>query len=216
VKKSSLLLLLVLTMIGSLAASDYSPVVRIPTDPGEELYLGLGEGTPGKNGWVVSDFTIHVISPTDTLVNGKPLQDGRFTITSDGRHSVELQPGPSGQENTVTQFINIDKTAPTVEWTTQQNAVVSDLDTLIADLSDETSGLCGVESSFDHGQNWEVNNLAPMTPNGVTIHHEMAWSIHEDFRGFPPGAQVVLLRARDCAGNASPGEILVFRVEQGK
>lgn len=212
--KSSLLLLLVLTMIGSLAASDYAPTVRIPTDPGEELYLGLGEGTPGENGWVVSDFTIHVISPADTLVNGKSLQDGRFTISSDGRHSIELQPGPFGKQNTVTQFVNIDKTAPVVEWITEQNTSISGWTSLSAEISDETSGLCSVESSFDHGLNWDMHNLAALTPDGVVISHETTWSLHRDFRGSPEGAQVVLLRARDCAGNVSPGEILVIRVEQ--
>lgn len=215
-KKSNLLLLLLLILIGGLAAVEPAPASGLPAGPTEEIYLGLGEGMPGENGWVVSDYTIHVISPADALVNGQPLKDGRFTISADGRHSVELQPGPSGRENTVTQFINIDKTAPTVKWTTRQNTVFSGWDALTAELSDQTSGLCSVESSFDHGQNWEVNNLAPMTPNGVTIYHETTWSIHENFRGFPPGAQVVLLRARDCAGNTSPGEILVFRVEQGK
>jgi len=216
VKKLHLFILCILFITVGLTASDYAPAVRIPTEPGEELYVGLGEGTAGENGWVVSDFTIHVISPADALVNGQPLRDGRFTVSSDGRHSIELQPGPFGQRNTVTQFINIDKTAPVVEWITEQNGSVSGWTALSAEISDETSGLCSVESSFDHGLHWEMHNLAPMTPDGVVISHETTWSIHEDFRGSPQGgqgAQVVLLRARDCAGNVSPGEILVIRVE---
>jgi hypothetical protein len=212
VKKTSVLLLLLLLMIGGLAVTEPTPASGLPSEPTEEIYLGLGEATPGENGWIVSDYTIRIISPVDALVNGQPLKDGRFTITGDGRHSVELQPGPNGQGNTVTQFINIDKTPPKVEWTTEHNAAMSGWDALTAELSDETAGLCSVESSFDHGQNWDSHNLAPMTPDGVTILHETTWSIHRDFRDFPPGVQVVLLRARDCAGNVSPGEILVFRV----
>src|SRR5687768_986852 len=116
-EKPNLILSLVLIIIGSLAAADFPPSSGMPAGPAEEIHLGLGEGMPGENGWVVSDYTIHVISPVDALINGQPLKDGRFTITSDGRHSVELQPGPNGQNNTIAQFINIDKTAPTVEWT---------------------------------------------------------------------------------------------------
>ena len=212
-KKSSLLLSLLLLMIGTLAATGPVPAAGISPMPTEEIYLGLGEATPGENGWVVSDYTIHVISPADALVNGQSLKDGRFTITTDGRHSVELQPGPDGKDNTITQFIDIDKTPPTVKWITEQNVAMSGWDALSADLADETSGLCSVESSFDHGQHWDTSDLAPMTPDGVVIPHETTWSIHENFRDFPPGVQVVLLRARDCAGNVSPGEILVFRVQ---
>lgn len=212
-KKSSLLLLLLLLMIGGLAVTEPVPASGLPSKPTEEIYLGLGEGTPGENGWIVSDYTFHVISPADALVNGEPLKDGSFTITTDGRHSVDLQPGPGGKNNTVTQFIDIDKTPPTVKWITEQNVAVSGWDALSANLADETSGLCGVESSFDHGQHWDTSDLAPMTPDGVEIRHETTWSIHENFRDSSPGVQVVLLRARDCAGNVSPGEILVFRVE---
>jgi len=213
VKKSSLLLSLLLLMISTLVATEPVPAAGITPMPTEEIYLGLGEATPGENGWVVSDYTIHVISPADALVNGKPLQDGRFTITTDGRHSIELQPGPNGQGNTVTQFINIDKTAPTVKWTTEQNLAVSGWADLSAEISDETSGLCSVDSSFDHGLHWDTQNLAALTPDGVTIQHETTWSLHRNFHGFPLGAQVVLLRAHDCAGNVSPGEILVIRVQ---
>ena len=215
-KKSNLLLSLILLMIGTLAATAPAPAAAgTPTQPpAEEIYLGLGEATPGENGWIVSDYIIHIISPADTLVNGSPIQNGRFTITSDGRHAVKLQPGPFGQKNTVTQFINIDKTAPTVKWTTEQNLAVSGWADLSAEISDETSGLCSVDSSFDHGLHWDTHNLVALTPDGVTIQHETTWSLHRNFDGFLPlGAQVVLLRAHDCAGNVSPGEVLVIRVQ---
>jgi hypothetical protein len=213
-KKSNLLLVFLIIVISTLIIIDPTSASKAPAKPAKEIYLGLGEGTPGKNGWIVSDYTIRVINPTDALVNGQPLKDGRFTITEDGKHSIELQPGPDGKDNTVTQFIDIDKTPPTVKWTTEQNSAISGWDALTAELSDETSGLCAVESSFDHGLNWDTSNLAPMTPDGVTIFHETTWSIHRDFRDFPPGVKVVMVRARDCAGNDSPGEILVFRVVQ--
>jgi len=213
VKKTPLVFLCLLVVALSLIATIPAPAAGVPATPTEEIYLGLGEGVAGENGWVVSDYIAHVISPADTLVNGKPVQDGQYKITSDGRHRIEFQPGPSGQANTITQFVYIDKTAPTVTWTTEQNVFVSGWATLDAELSDETSGLCSVEASFDHGQSWDVSNLAPMTPNGVTIHHETTWSISRSFKDFPKGAQVILLRARDCAGNVSPGEILVIRIE---
>ena len=211
-KKSNLLLALLVVLIGALVITDPAPASGMPARPTEEIYLGLGEGTPGENGWIVSDYTFHVISPADALVNGQPLKDGSFTITGDGRHNVKLQPGPNGRDNTVTQFIDIDKTPPGVTWTTPQNAILSAWDALVAELSDETSGLCSVESSFDHGQTWETHDLAPMTPDGIIIPHETTWSIHQNPRSSPPGVQVALLRAKDCAGNTSPAELLVFRV----
>lgn len=178
-----------------------------------EAEAGLSPITHTPSGWYTSEVTIHIIAPADVLANGQPLQDGKLTISEEGRHAVELQPGPLGRDNLVTQFVNIDKTAPRVTWLTEPNSAVSGDMALSADISDAISGICSLEDSLDNGRTWETQFVAvPGAPDAQII-HATTWSLHRDFAEFPKGVQLILLRAHDCAGNTSPGEILVFRVE---
>jgi hypothetical protein len=178
-----------------------------------EAEVGLSPITHTPSGWYTSDVTIQILAPADVLANGKLLQDGKLTITEEGRHAVELQPGPHGRDNQVTQFVNIDKTAPRVTWLTEPNSAVSGYMALSAEISDATSGICSIEDSLDNGRTWGTQFVSvPGAPDEQII-HETTWSLHRNFAEFPKGVQLILLRAHDCAGNTSPGEILVFRVE---
>ena len=183
-----------------------------------EIYAGLTEAVVGINpltglpsGWYISEVTLHILAPADTLADGKLLQGGQLTISEEGQHQVEFQPGPFGQANTITQLIWIDKTPPLVTWLAEPNLAVSGYGTLSAEITDATSGLCSLETSLDHGRSWErqfgaLSDLPPV--------HDTTWSAQWDFQDFREGGQVVLLRAWDCAGNASPGEILVVQVKK--
>lgn len=188
-----------------------------PLTPGAspEIFLGPLQAEAGvspitgqPSGWYTTDVTIQVLAPEDVLANGRPLADGLLTITEEGRHQVELQPGPTGADNKVTQFVDIDKSAPQVTWLSKPNSVVSEKDTLSAKITDAVSGVCSIESSLDNGLNWEKQII----PLNIETRNEVIVSIRRDFSKIQTGARVALLLARDCAGNSSPAEILVIRV----
>jgi hypothetical protein len=198
------------------------PVER--TAPGRELLpevflgpleaqVGISPLTGHPSGWYTSDVTIHVIAPANVLANGQPVQDGRLTISDEGRHRITLQPGPLGEENAVTQIVNIDRTAPLVSWITEQNAILSGVDAISAVITDATSGICTIESSYDNGRSWEIQLYDPLAGGDVQVAHEITWSAHGAFADFPSGTRLVLLRSRDCAGNTSPAVVLVIRIE---
>ena len=208
-------LLIAISLLSISATPASPPQASVP-----EITAGLTEAVAGvspltglPSGWYTSDVTLHIIAPADVLANGKPMPGGRLTISDEGQHQVELQPGPAGQANTVTQIVDIDKTAPRVTWITGQNSVVSGSTVIRAEITDATSGICRLESSLDHGRSWELQYLAWPTASEMPGVDEISWSMERDFTDFPRGAQILLLRAHDCAGNVSPGEILVVRVE---
>ena len=195
----------------------YLTIFLSPLTPGAspEIFLGPLQAEAGispitgqASGWYKSDVTIQVIAPADVLANGQPLPGGFLTITEEGRHQVELQPGPTGVDNLVTQFVDIDKTAPQVIWLSEPNSIVSENDSLSAKITDPVSGVCSVESSLDNGRSWEKQII----PFNIETRNEVIVSIRKDFSKFQAGARVALLLARDCAGNSSPAEVLVIRV----
>jgi hypothetical protein len=206
-------------IVTSMLSISTTPLRPVP-DPLPEISFGLMDAAVGVNhqtgtpsGWYTSDVTLHILTPADVLANGKLLPDGQLTIADEGQHQVELQPGPAGRDNLVTQFVNIDKTPPAVTWLTEQNSTVSGDATLSAEVSDQISGICSIQASFNHGHSWESQNFpAPVMGEPGTIRHT-TWSAQLEHREFSSKVQVVLLRAQDCAGNVSPGELLVFRVQ---
>jgi len=194
--------------------------LNVPRDAVPEIFAGPLQAEAGvspltgtPSGWYISDVTIHILAPANALANGKPLQNGQLTISDEGRHAVELQPGPLGQANIVTQIVDIDKTAPRVAWITAPNSAVSGYAALSAEITDTISGICSIESSFDNGLTWETQFMSLPGSRDLPVIYETIWSAHLDFDDFEKGVQVVILRAHDCAGNVSPGEILVVRVE---
>jgi hypothetical protein len=178
--------------------------------------VGISPLTGEPSGWYTSDVIIHVLAPDDVLANGQPMSGGKLTISTEGQQQVELQPGPDGTDNVVTQFVNIDKTAPQVSWITPPNTLVTEQSSLKAEISDELSGICLIEASFNHGSTWESQAFpAPVMGEPGSV-HKTVWSRQADFQHLSSQAQVVLLRAHDCAGNLSPAEILVVRIKNSR
>ena len=206
-------------IVTSMLSISTTPLRPVP-DPMPEISFGLMDATVGVNpqtgtpsGWYTSDVTLHILAPADVLANGKLLRDGQLTISNEGQHQVELQPGPAGRDNKVTQFVNIDKTPPAVTWITEQNSTVSSDSSLSAEVSDQISGICSIQASFDHGRTWESQDFpAPVMGEPGSI-QQTTWSADLVSREFSSKMQVALLRAQDCAGNVSPGEIQVINVE---
>ncbi len=87
--------------------------------------VGISPLTGEPSGWYTSDVIIQVLAPDDVLANGQPMPGGRLTISAEGQQQIELQPGQDGIDNVVTQFVNIDKTAPQVSWITPPNALIN-------------------------------------------------------------------------------------------
>jgi hypothetical protein len=210
-----LLLALVLAL---LSISLIPAEVEVGLDP--ELHLGLLDARAGispetgkPSGWYTSDVTLRVISPADVLVNGKPLKNGQITLTEEGQHKIVFQLGPTGQTSLGAQFVSIDKTPPRVTWRTVPQGQGSMSLILDAEVQESVSGICAIEASFDHGESWDRQSFPAPAPGKAGDLHETNWSMQLDLFEFSQGAYVVLLRAHDCAGNVSPGEILVFRVE---
>jgi hypothetical protein len=200
------------------------PVSIGPFDPDREALpeiivgplqaqVGLSPLTNTPSGWYTSDVTMQILAPADVLANGKPIKDGKLIISDEGRHEIELQPGPFGQADLVTQIVDIDKTAPRVTWLTEPNSAVFGYSALSAEISDATSGICSVENSLDHGHTWETQFLTLPGSRETQVIHETTLSLHRNFADFEKGVLLIQLRAHDCAGNVSPGEILVVRVE---
>jgi hypothetical protein len=206
-------------IVTSMLSISTTPIKPTP-DLAPEIHFGLMDASVGLNpqtgapsGWYTSDVTIRIVSPIGVLANGKPVQAGQLTLSDEGQHQVEFQPGIGISDNRVTQFLNIDKTSPGITWITEQNSAVSDNSDLSAEITDQVSGICRVEASLDHGKNWERQDFpAPVSGEPGTI-GETTWSMHLDTRELSHGVQVALLRAHDCAGNVSPAELLVFRVK---
>lgn len=179
-----------------------------------DAQVGLCPLTGAPSGWYTSDVTIHILAPIDALADGKPIPGGKLTITSEGHHEIKLQPNPLSQANLVTQIVDIDKTPPRVTWLTGPNVAIVAGSTLNAEISDATSGICSIEASLDFGQTWERQfAAAPGFPEAQVL-HETNWSLRWDSARMAGEMQLIQLRAHDCAGNVSPGEILVVRVQK--
>jgi hypothetical protein len=204
-----------LSLILALLSISATPVGAAPemTLGRLEARVGLDPQTATPSGWYTSDVTQHVLAPADALVNGRPVVNGQVTLTAEGQHQVEFQPGPFGATNRVTQFVNIDRTPPRVTWLTEPNTTISGYGTLSAEITDATSGLCRLEWSFNYGDDWESQRLAAPLAGAKSDIPATTWSLSRDFADFPSGPQVLLLRAWDCAGNVSPGELLVVQVK---
>ncbi|MCX6068660.1 MAG: hypothetical protein NT121_23420, partial [Chloroflexi bacterium] len=108
----------------------------------ETIQAGLLRARVGENGWYTSDVVIPLLFPPGVTANGQPVPGGQLTVSAEGRHEIQLAPpGPHGADNAVTQFVNIDKSAPLVSWITAPNTLFSGRATLSADVTDEVSGI---------------------------------------------------------------------------
>ena len=197
-----------LTFIALLLISATSPAPESVEDQG--VNAGFTVATTGLNGWYTSNLTVYAVSPV--LANGKLLHPGEsITVSDEGAQSIEFA-SPDG-ENTATQLARIDKTLPTVTWNSVHNAeVTATAPGLSAEIVDAGSGVCLVQLSTDHGRSW----IAGWNAAGFSLTEpikETTWTYHDGFPEFASGSHVVILRAQDCAGNFSVGEILVVRMK---
>jgi hypothetical protein len=197
----------------SISASSPAPAPVQAAEPGVDA--GFSVATTGLNGWYISDWTVYAVSPV--LANGKLLQPGEsLTISAEGEQSIEfVSPDYSAVhgQSTATQLARIDKTPPTVTWISSLNTVVTATSSDVsANIADRGSGICLIELSIDHGRSWiEGWNAAGFALGEPVL--ATTWTYHFGFPDLDKGAHVVILRAHDCAGNISPGELLVVRVK---
>ena len=203
------LLRMFLTIAALLSISATSSV---PVQGAEEqgVDAGFTVATTGLNGWYTSNLTVYAVSPV--LANGKLLHPGEsITVSDEGEQSIEFAI-PDG-ENTATQLARIDKTLPTVTWNSIHNAeVTATTSGLSAEIADAVSGVCLVQLSTDNGRSWiEGWNAAGFALDEPV--KQTTWTYHDGFPEFATGSHVVILRAQDCAGNFSAGEILTVRVK---
>jgi len=205
-------LLLVLYFLGfAIQPLDSAPdTFGKPPEIDPVMDAGFGVARVGANGWYTSDWTVYAVSPV--LANGRLLQPGKsLTVSDEGEHIIKYA-SPDGQ-STAEQIIRIDKTPPQVTWITPLNfEVTAKSSGLSADISDSGSGICLVELSSDNGRSWiEGWNAAGFALSEPI--HETTWAYHDGFPNLDEGGHVMIARARDCAGNLSPGEILVVQVK---
>ena len=197
-----------LTFIALLSISASSPAPESVEDQG--VNAGFTVATTGLNGWYTSNLTVYAVSPV--LANGKLLHPGEsITISDEGEQSIEFT-SPDGASR-ATQLSRIDKTLPTVTWNSVHNTeVTATASGLSAEIADAGSGVCLVQLSTDNGRSW----IEGWSAVGFALTEpikETTWTYHDGFPEFVSGSHVVILRAQDCAGNFSVGEILVVRVK---
>jgi hypothetical protein len=139
----------------------------------------------------------------------QPLPPGAI-LTSDSNNQLHITfPATQGRYTGES-----DQTIPGVTWITPFNTEVStNFQNLEADIADAESGICIVEISQDNGRSWTEAWNARSFPWNEPL-NQTSWSYSDDFSAFSAGTHVVLLRAQDCVGNVSPGEILVVRVKK--
>ena len=162
---------------------------------------------------LIATMTLFSISATPPKVAAdgisQPLPPGAILTTDSNNHLHITFPAPQGRFTAES-----DQTPPGVTWITPFNTeVATNFQNLEADIADAESGICIVEVSLDNGRSWTEAWNSNSFPQDEPI-TQTSWSYSDDFSAFSAGAHVVLLRARDCVGNVSPGELLVVRVKK--
>ncbi len=173
-----------------------SRTVNIDTiDPDLEFVLS---GTPGMNGWYVSDVNVSAaasdnlsgVDYSNVRVNG-----GAWSLQqtlSDGIHDLEAQAGDlAGHTKSTSQVLRIDTMAPVSLFTSHtNNEVLAGIVKLQGLSSDMLSGLNEVDVSTDGGATWNVAALSG----------DM-WSYDWDTTTLQNGTYTVKIRGTDIAGN---------------
>jgi hypothetical protein len=161
---------------------------------------GSLSGTPGTNGWFISDVTISA-SASDPLpgsdidvftytINGR--SETVYTdplILSDGRQTVEFSTrDKAGLTHAVEQTFSIDTIPPSMSIDTTLPGWVNGTIALNGTADDSGSGLSSMEISLDDGQTWQA-------VTGTT-----AWTHTWSTTNSPNGIHEVRVRALDQAG----------------
>ncbi len=161
---------------------------------------GSLSGSPGMNGWYITDVTISA-SASDPLpgsdidaftyiLNGSA--ETVYTdslLFSDGQHTLQLVArDKAGLSYSVEQTFNIDTIQPSVTIDTVLPNWVNGTITLNGSASDNGSGLSSVEISLDSGQTWQA------------VTGTDTWSYTWNTANGPNGMRDVRVRATDQAG----------------
>jgi len=183
-----------------------SPLLVKQPSPNQMSLLSVpGTAPEVKNGWHISDRSNYAISQLR--------ENSRLPRTGHGLpDSGQIQPNnPYLRVDTTNRHIQpgIDITPPLVIWNSPLNTEVTDsISGISAEITDRDSGVCLVQISSDNGRSWENGwDAQDFILNEVV--KETTWTYHPGFPEFTRGAHIVILRAQDCDGNTSPGEILV-------
>lgn len=167
-------------------------------------------GTPGKNGWYVSD--VQVTAPASDAVSGIDSAlvraDGGSWISSltlsDGVYRLDARAvDRAGNENTKAAELRIDTKAPSSAFSGfSNNEIVKGDITLTGQALDAGSGVELVEISLDGGTTWLPADLAGDK-----------WALHWDTASVSNGVYSVLVRATDVAGNTESPTALTLTVD---
>lgn len=155
-------------------------------------------GTPGANGWYVSDVNISTsasdstsgLDVTELRVDGGAWSSLPQTL-SDGIYSLDAQAeDKAGNTKTISDTLRIDTTLPASNYTSHtDNSLVSGLVHLAGTASD-LNGVQSVEISLDGGVTWQATTLS-----------SSGWSYDWNTANVSNGIQTVYVRSTDIAGN---------------
>ena len=155
-------------------------------------------GTPGMNGWYVSDVTVSAtaldnlsgVDYSEVRVNG-----GAWSLQqtlSDGIHDLDARAGDlAGHTKSISQTLHIDAKSPVSVFTSHASSeVLAGIVKLHGRSSDALSELNEVEVSTDGGVTWNVAELSRDT-----------WFYDWDTTTLQNGTYTVKIRGIDVAGN---------------
>jgi len=165
-------------------------------------------GTPGANGWYVSDVDVSanasdVMSGVDQVevrANGGGWSSS-LTL-SDGAHLLDgYAMDKAGNIKTISDIVQIDTSLPSSNYTSHtNNSLVSGV-VQLAGLSSDAN-LQSAEISLDGGVTWQL----------TTLSNDM-WSYDWNSASVPNGTYIVYVRATDVAGNQENPVPLVLVVD---
>ena len=166
--------------------------------------ISLSEnGTMGDAGWYVSYPTLTASAADETSgiasiqhrLDGGAWQAGTSVAVGDGTHTVEIQAFDlAGNTQTTFRVLRADTAPPMVSFSdSMPGAVFSGTAYLSGETSDIHSGVASVEVLPDGtGASWLPSLFTPAE-----------WGLAWETSNLPNGDNVLLVRARDAAGNVS-------------
>ena len=189
-------------------------------DTREPVISGVVSGTPGDNGWWVSEAVLTAAASDPAPGSGMDsfqvsIDGGGYAAVTgpitlgDGVRSVDLRAADTaGHVANSGQTILVDTqppvtgfTSPAEGSTTWATGVIQ----LAGVSADAVSGVAAAELSTDGGASWQA--LTPASDG--------SWSADWDTRGAANGTYTVLARARDSAGHLSNLASVTVQVDNG-